>query len=73
MPCFAEHLRTKVGGWEPNPVASSKLSATWSPGRANEPYLARYGGTPWSGRNTFFGNSPVCQNTSMGMPPRGYQ
>ena len=34
---------------------------------------ARSGATPWSGSHRFFGSSPVCQNTSMGMPPRGYQ
>ena len=34
---------------------------------------AREGATPWSGNHTFAGNLPVCQNTSIGMPPRGYQ
>ena len=28
---------------------------------------------PDPGSQRFFGISPVCQNTSMGMPPRGYQ
>ena len=34
---------------------------------------ARYGGTPWSGSQRSSGGFPVCQNTSMGMPPRGNQ
>ena len=34
---------------------------------------ARYGATPWSGTHTPFGCLPRCQNTSIGMPPRGYQ
>src|SRR3954462_14182710 len=34
---------------------------------------ARSGGTPWSGSQTLRGGSPLCQNTSIGMPPRGYQ
>ena len=33
----------------------------------------RYGGTPWSGSHSPLGGAPVCQNTSIGMPPRGYQ
>jgi hypothetical protein len=33
----------------------------------------RYGATLWSGTQTPFGSRPVCQNTSIGMPPRGYQ
>ena len=33
----------------------------------------RYGGTPWSGSHIPAGNLPVCQKTSMGIPPRGYQ
>lgn len=33
----------------------------------------RYGATPVSGSQIVFGGSPVCQNTSIGMPPRGYQ
>ena len=33
----------------------------------------RYGATPWSGSQTSAGQMPVCQNTSIGMPPRGYQ
>jgi hypothetical protein len=28
---------------------------------------------PWSGNQTFVGNIPVCQNTSIGIPPRGDQ
>ncbi len=31
------------------------------------------GGTPWSGTQTPLGSFPVCQNTSIGIPPRGYQ
>ena len=33
----------------------------------------RYGATPCSGSHTPSGGAPVCQNTSIGMPPRGYQ
>ena len=31
------------------------------------------GGTPWSGSQRPAGGAPVCQKTSIGMPPRGYQ
>ena len=34
---------------------------------------AAIGRTPWSGTQTSFGSLPACQNTSIGMPPRGYQ
>src|SRR4030088_555609 len=33
----------------------------------------RYGTTPGSGSHTLAGSFPVCQKTSIGMPPRGYQ
>jgi thiamine-phosphate pyrophosphorylase len=33
----------------------------------------RQGATPGSGSHTFAGGLPVCQKTSIGMPPRGYQ
>src|SRR6187549_3468799 len=32
----------------------------------------RYGATPCSGTHMPLGSLPVCQNTSIGMPPRGY-
>src|SRR5262249_34073308 len=33
----------------------------------------REGATPWRGSQTPAGSLPACQNTSIGMPPRGYQ
>ena len=33
----------------------------------------RYGTTSWGGTQAPSGGVPVCQNTSIGMPPRGYQ
>src|SRR5690606_7399625 len=33
----------------------------------------RYGATPWSGSHSPSGGGPLCQNTSIGLPPRGYQ
>ena len=33
----------------------------------------RYGATPWSGSHRSAGAAPDCQNTSIGIPPRGYQ
>ena len=33
----------------------------------------RYGDTPWSGSHRPSGGGPLCQKTSIGMPPRGYQ
>ena len=33
----------------------------------------RYDGTPCSGIQSPAGALPVCQKTSIGMPPRGYQ
>ena len=33
----------------------------------------RYVATPWSGTHNPSGTTPDCQNTSIGMPPRGYQ
>ncbi len=33
----------------------------------------RYDATPCSGNHSPRGGGPVCQNTSIGMPPRGYQ
>ncbi len=34
---------------------------------------ARYVATPWSGTQVPVGNFPACQNTSIGMPPRGWK
>ncbi len=39
---------------------------------ANHP-RPRYGATPCSGSHKSAGAAPVCQNTSIGIPPRGYQ
>src|SRR5690606_11414940 len=57
------------GGAEPRSTShASALSAA----SASYP-LPLYDGTPWSGIHNPAGGAPVCQNTSIGMPPRGYQ
>ena len=42
-------------------------------GEIYQSHLPLYAGTPCSGNHSPAGGPPVCQNTSMGMPPRGYQ
>ena len=49
-------------------VASSKALLRWWPLAASA-----IGATSCGGIHTPSGGAPVCQNTSIGMPPRGYQ
>ena len=54
------------------PVPGDRIAA----GRSGDPLAQprpRYGATPWSGSHRPSGGGPLCQKTSIGMPPRGYQ
>jgi nitroreductase len=49
----------------------SAITTHWAPTAA--PHRPRYVSTPWSGNQRPSGAGPVCQNTSIGIPPRGFQ
>jgi len=57
------------------PAFAGMTTKEWAiPCERELPYpRPRYGATPWSGSHRPAGGVPVCQKTSMGMPPRGYQ
>ena len=55
----------------------SGCARTWTPwsrtGEVSRVQRPPYGATPWSGSHRPSGGGPDCQNTSIGIPPRGYQ
>ncbi len=76
-PSRARASGPSAAGREPDGVEpeGERLGADGSCGRGSRALQPRprYGGTPWSGTQAPSGGAPVCQNTSIGMPPRGYQ
>ncbi len=65
-------FRAEMGGGEPYGIEAEGESGGADAGRRAHP-RPRYVGTPCSGTQTPGGTAAVCQNTSIGMPPRGYQ